>query len=71
MRRRMTMLALFLALWVGKCLAQNPMPPAQQEPTAPAKTVGKRLTLQEAEAVALQENARARRALAELGGRMR
>ena len=56
MRRRMTMLALFLALWVGKGLAQNPMPPAQQEPTAPAKTVGKRLTLQEAEAVALQEN---------------
>jgi outer membrane protein len=47
--------ALFFALWAGQCVAQNNSSPAQQLQSS-AKTNAKPLTLQEAEAVALQKN---------------
>jgi len=49
------MFALFLAFWAGQCAAQNNSSPAQQLQSS-AKTNARPLTLQEAEAVALQKN---------------
>ncbi len=49
------MFALFLAFWTGQCVAQNNSSHAQQLQSS-AKTNARPLTLQEAEAVALQKN---------------
>jgi outer membrane protein len=52
MRRTIATLAFFLTPWAGNCVAQSSAPPVQQPATASART----LTLQEAEALALQKN---------------
>ena len=49
------MFALLLALWAGQCVAQISSSPAQQLQSSP-KTNARPLTLQEAEAIALQKN---------------
>jgi len=52
MKRTIAILAFFLTPWAGNCVAQSSAPPVQQPATASART----LTLQAAEALAMQKN---------------
>lgn len=52
MKRTIATLAFFLTVWAGNCVAQSSASPVQQPATVSART----LTLQEAEALAMQKN---------------